>query len=169
MLAPLCRNTRLTPLSARKEVRQFGFDISEHVAEHGVGYSVGDSLGVFVTNAQESVTAWLAATGLSGNEVIEVDGADTDLRSALTSSYDICRITPNLLGFVAENCREARQLRKRRDSLDGWLEGRNGLDIVEEFALRADPVQWQDALVRLTPRQYSISSSPLVSPQREYI
>lgn len=169
VLAPLCRNTRLTPLSARKEVRQFGFDISEHVAEHGVGYSVGDSLGVFVTNAQESVTAWLAATGLSGNEVIEVDGADTDLRSALTSSYDICRITPNLLGFVAENCREARQLRKRRDSLDGWLEGRNGLDIVEEFALRADPVQWQDALVRLTPRQYSISSSPLVSPNEIHL
>ncbi|WP_395311811.1 bifunctional nitrate reductase/sulfite reductase flavoprotein subunit alpha [Mycobacterium sp. AMU20-3851] len=164
VLAPVCRNTRLTPLSARKEVRQFGFDVSEHVAEHGECYSVGDSLGVFVTNAQETVTAWLGATGLAGTEIIEVDGVETDLRSALTSSYDICRITPNLLSFVGEHCREAKRLRKRGDKLDRWLDGRNGLDIVEEFAVRADPVEWQDALVRLTPRQYSISSSPLVSP-----
>ncbi|KAA0112710.1 bifunctional nitrate reductase/sulfite reductase flavoprotein subunit alpha [Mycolicibacterium sp. P9-22] len=161
--APLCRNTRLTPLLAAKEVRQFGFDISEHVAEHGAGYAVGDSLGVFVTNSDESVSAWLAATGLSGDEVIEVDGADTDLRSALTSSYDICRITPNLLSFVAERSRDAKKLRKSGDKT-AWLAGRNGLDIVEEFALHADALEWQDALVRLTPRQYSISSSPLVSP-----
>ncbi len=161
--APLCRNTRLTPLSAAKEVRQFGFDISEHVAEHGAGYAVGDSLGVFVTNSEESVSVWLAATGLSGNEIIEVDGADTDLRSALTFSYDICRVTPNLLSFVAERSRDAKKLRKSGDTT-AWLAGRNGLDIVEEFALRADALEWQDALVRLTPRQYSISSSPLVSP-----
>lgn len=161
--APLCRNTRLTPLSAAKEVRQFGFDISEHVAEHGAGYAVGDSLGVFVTNSEESVSVWLAATGLSGNEIIEVDGADTDLRSALTFSYDICRVTPNLLSFVAERSRDAKKLRKSGDTT-AWLAGRNGLDIVEEFALHADALEWQDALVRLTPRQYSISSSPLVSP-----
>jgi sulfite reductase alpha subunit-like flavoprotein len=33
------------------------------------------------------------------------------------------------------------------------------VDILEEFTVRADPHEWQDALVRLTPRQYSISSS----------
>ncbi|MGK2904201.1 MAG: molybdopterin-dependent oxidoreductase [Mycobacterium sp.] len=160
VLAPLSRNTRLTPQSARKEVRHFGFDISEYVAEYGAGYAAGDSLGVFVTNSDESVSAWLAATGLAGDEIIEVDGTDTDLRSALTSSYDICRVTPNLLGFIADRCPDAKMLRTPREKLDG----RNGLDIVEEFAVRADPVDWQDALVRLTPRQYSISSSPLVSP-----
>ncbi len=95
LLAPLSRNIRLTPPeSARKEVRQFGFDISEHVAEHGTSYAAGDSLGVFVTNSDEAVASWLACTGLTGSEIVEVDGTDTDLRSALTSSYDICRITP---------------------------------------------------------------------------
>ena len=34
----------------------------------------------------------------------------------------------------------------------------------QEFAVDAEPEQWQDVLVRLTPRNYSISSSPLVSP-----
>ena len=35
---------------------------------------------------------------------------------------------------------------------------------MQEFAVRAEPEQWQEVLVRLTPRNYSISSSPLVSP-----
>jgi sulfite reductase alpha subunit-like flavoprotein len=165
LLAPLSRNIRLTPETAQKEVRQFGFDISEHVAEHGVSYAAGDSLGVFVTNSDAAVAAWLACTGLTGNEIIEVDGAETDLRSALTSCYDICRITPNLLRFVADHRpKAAKRLRGPKDQLDTWLDGRNGLDIVEEFGVRAAPEEWQDALVRLTPRQYSISSSPLVSP-----
>lgn len=165
LLAPLSRNIRLTPESAQKEVRQFGFDISEHVAEHGASYAAGDSLGVFVTNSDDAVATWLACTGLTGHEIIEVDGADTDLRSALTSSYDICRITPNLLRFVADHRpKAAKRLRGPRAELDSWLDGRNALDIIEEFEVRAAPEEWQDALVRLTPRQYSISSSPLVSP-----
>ncbi len=164
-LAPLSRNIRLTPESAQKEVRQFGFDISEHVAEHGTSYAAGDSLGVFVANSDEAVAAWLAGTGLTGHEVVEVDGVDTDLRSALTSSYDICRITPNLLRFISEQLpKAAKRLRGPKDELDKWLVGRNGLDIVEEFGVRAEAQEWQDALVRLTPRQYSICSSPLVSP-----
>jgi sulfite reductase (NADPH) flavoprotein alpha-component len=55
-------------------------------------------------------------------------------------------------------------LRAPSDRLDKWLVGRNGLDVVEEFRVRAEPAQWQEVLVRLTPRNYSISSSPLVSP-----
>ena len=169
LLAPLSRNIRLTPESAAKEVRQFAFDISEHSAEHGASYAAGDSLGVFVTNSDASVAAWLSATGLSGTEVVEVDGAETDLREALTSSYDICRVTPNLLNFVAERCADAKSLRRAREKLDGWLADRNALDVLEEFAVRADPADWLEALVRLTPRQYSISSSPLVSPHEIHL
>ena len=55
-------------------------------------------------------------------------------------------------------------LRAPTNKLNRWLAGRNGLDIVEEFNVRAEPSQWQQVLVRLTPRNYSISSSPLVSP-----
>jgi sulfite reductase (NADPH) flavoprotein alpha-component len=38
------------------------------------------------------------------------------------------------------------------------LVNRNGLDIVREFPVRAAPEQWQEVLVRLTPRQFSIST-----------
>ena len=65
MLAPLARNTVLTGAASAKEVRQFGFDISEH----DVAYSVGDSLGVFARNDPATVDAWLDATGLRGETV----------------------------------------------------------------------------------------------------
>ncbi|MCG5431573.1 bifunctional nitrate reductase/sulfite reductase flavoprotein subunit alpha [Mycobacterium sp. MYCO198283] len=161
--APLCRNVLLTPPTAAKEVRQFGFDISEH----DVSYAVGDSLGVHAVNSDFAADAWLAATGLRGEEPVEVDGAERTLRDALIGDYDICRVTPDLLRFVAELCPDrtaTKVLLGPRKKLDAWLVGRNGIDVVREFPVCADVEQWQDVLVRLTPRQFSISSSPLVSP-----
>jgi NADPH-dependent sulfite reductase flavoprotein alpha-component len=163
ILAPLSRNTALTAPTSQKEVRQIGFDLSEYNAT----YAAGDSLGVYSTNNPATVDAWLAATGLRGDTSVEVDGNEQSLRDALIVSYDICRVTPNLLRFVAESCSDktaAKALLAPRDKLDKWLVNRNGLDIVQEFAVRAEPEQWQEVLVRLTPRNYSISSSPLVSP-----
>jgi sulfite reductase (NADPH) flavoprotein alpha-component len=163
LLAPLSRNVVLTAPMSRKEVRQFGFDISEYA----VSYAVGDSLGVYATNNRATVDAWLAATGMRGDASVEVDGNEHSLRDALVVSYGICRVTPNLLRFVAESSRDkaaAKALTAPKDRLDKWLVNRNGLDIVREFAVRAEPEQWQEVLVRLTPRNYSISSSPLISP-----
>ncbi|WP_396935583.1 molybdopterin-dependent oxidoreductase, partial [Mycolicibacterium sp.] len=163
ILARLARNEILTAPAAAKEVRQFGFDISDYDVE----YAAGDSLGVYSSNDPAVVDAWLAATALSPDAVVEVDGTEQSLRDALISSYDICRVTPNLLRFVAESASDrsaARMLGSAGQRRDTWLRNRNGLDLVTEFAVRAEPERWQEVLVRLTPRNYSISSSPLVSP-----
>ena len=160
VLAPLARNTVLTGAASAKEVRQFGFDISEH----DVAYSAGDSLGVFAHNDPAIVDAWLDATGLRGETVVEVDGDEQPLRDALISCYDILKVTPNVVRFVAEHSRDASPLRASSDKLQRWLEHNDGIDLVTKFAVHADPVEWLQVLVRLTPRNYSISSSPLVSP-----
>ena len=161
--APLCRNVRLTPAGSAKEVRQFGFDISAH----DVTYAAGDSLGVYVTNSDFVVENWLRAADLTGAESVEVDGVELSMREAVSAHFDVCKVTPNLVRFVAEHSAPdstLEQLRGDRDALHAWLGDRNGLDLVGQFAVRADPQEWEDVLVRLTPRQYSISSSPLVSP-----
>ncbi|KUI42991.1 molybdopterin oxidoreductase [Mycobacterium sp. GA-1199] len=160
LIVPLSRNMVLNGPASRKEVRQFGFDISEH----DVTYAAGDSLGVCATNDPAMVDAWLAATGMPAQHTVEVDGAEQPLRDALISHFDFCRVTPDLVRFIAEHSRGAKPLRAPKAKLDKWLIGRNGLDLVQEFVVHADPDEWREVLVRLTPRSYSISSSPLVSP-----
>jgi sulfite reductase (NADPH) flavoprotein alpha-component len=157
---PLCRNVRLTPVGAAKDVRQFGVDISGH----DVDYAVGDSLGVIVANSDIVVEQWLSATRFAGSETVVVDGVAMSLRDAVTRHYDVCKVTGDLVTFVAGHSPSFARLRRDRTALDRWLVNRNGLDLVTAFTVRADLQEWQDVLVRLTPRQYSISSSPLVSP-----
>ncbi|MGV0653931.1 molybdopterin-dependent oxidoreductase [Mycolicibacterium thermoresistibile] len=160
--AKMSVNRRLTPPAAAREVRQFGFDIAEHAVE----YDVGDALGVIPVNSPVDVENWLWATGLSGARLIEVDGAECTLREALETRYDICALTPNLLTFLADAAADRAIARRLRAAIreSGRRRGRNGIDVIREVGVRADVRQWQDALVRLTPRFYSISSSPLVSP-----
>jgi sulfite reductase alpha subunit-like flavoprotein len=104
-------------------------------------------VGVCATNSEQMVTKWLTATGLSTDDAIEVDGTEMRLGDALTSHYDICRITPNLLDFVTEASNAAgslRTLRRNRSELDKWLRGRNGVDVVTEFCVGAEVEQWRD-------------------------
>ena len=86
------------------------------------------------------VDAWLDATGLRGDTLVEVDGDEQTLRDALISCYDFSGHAERVR-FIAEHSREASALRGSSDKLK-WLVGRNGLDLVHEFVVHADPDQW---------------------------
>ncbi|MGW4351231.1 molybdopterin-dependent oxidoreductase [Nocardia sp. NPDC004582] len=160
----LVRNELLSRDGSGKEVRQFGFDLSDPE----ITYEVGDSLGVRPANCESLVREWLAATGLEGHRLIEVDNGELPLAEALRTHYDITRVSTDLLSFVAErnaNPRLAKLLRRdNRNELDGYLWDRQAVDVLRDFPVRADLVEWLGTLKKLQPRQYSISSSPLVSP-----
>ncbi|UGT64623.1 bifunctional nitrate reductase/sulfite reductase flavoprotein subunit alpha [Nocardia asteroides] len=162
--APLVRNEVLSAGSA-KEVRRFGFDLRDL----DVRYEAGDALGIWPRNGDALVAEWLAATGLDGARPVEVDGADLPLAEALATRYDITRVSNDLLTFVAEHHPGNNQLAKllRRDNrneLDSYLWDKQAVDVLRDFPVRADLVEWLGALKKLQPRQYSISSSPRVSP-----
>lgn len=162
--APLVRNEALTLDGSSKEVRQFGFDLRGLDAD----YEVGDSLGVWPTNDAALVNEWLTTTGLDGRRIIEVDDRELSLAEALRTHYDISKVSNDLLAFVAErnsNTRLAKLLRRdNRNELDNYLWDRQAVDVLRDFPVRADLVDWLGTLKKLQPRQYSISSSPLVSP-----
>ncbi|MFI1919036.1 molybdopterin-dependent oxidoreductase [Nocardia sp. NPDC020380] len=163
--ATLVRNELLSRAGTGKEVRQFGFDLSGSAAV----YEVGDSLGIRPANCDALVTEWLAVTGLEGSRIVEVDGREFTLAEALRTQYDITKVSGDLLAFAAErntNQRLAKLLRRdNRNELDSYLWDRQAVDVLRDFPVRADLVEWQGALKKLQPRQYSISSSPLVSPR----
>ncbi len=165
ILAALSHNEILSAPGSDKEVRRIEFDLTGH----DVDYSVGDALGIYPTNRDEDVRRWLAATGFDAEMPIAIDGGELPLATALASHYDICRVTDDLLRFIADRRGDKRVVKLLRGpdtaARELWLQGRNALDVLHEFPIRADIDEWQQVLIRLTPRQYSISSSPLVSPK----
>ncbi|WP_345493524.1 bifunctional nitrate reductase/sulfite reductase flavoprotein subunit alpha [Nocardia callitridis] len=162
--APLLRNEALSHPDSAKEVRRVGFDLRDL----GAHYEAGDALGVWPSNDPALIDQWLAVTGLDGRMSIELDGRELPLTEALRTGYDITKVNPALLGFLAErnpDVRLAKLLRRdNRHELDSYLWDRTAADVLADFPVRAGLVDWLDVLKRLQPRQYSISSSPLVDP-----
>ncbi|MFI7135563.1 molybdopterin-dependent oxidoreductase [Nonomuraea sp. NPDC050153] len=164
--ATLTGNRLLSLPGSAKEVRQFTFETGGELT-----YQAGDALGVLPANSLDLVMEWLAGTGLSPADTVELPGLGTlRLREALHRHLDITKITPGLLRFVAERTHDrdlARLLRPgNKGELDKWVWGRQAVDVLAELPVRATAQEWADVLKRLQPRLYSISSSPLTSPDQ---
>ena len=84
--AVLKSNLRLTGDDSAKETRHF-----EIVLEgSGLDYEVGDALGVVPSNCPDIVAEILTATGLAGDEPVQLkDGSTTALRQALVNRLDL--------------------------------------------------------------------------------
>ncbi|MEU7719511.1 bifunctional nitrate reductase/sulfite reductase flavoprotein subunit alpha [Streptomyces tibetensis] len=166
--ARLVGNRLLSRAGAGKEVRRFTFDTSGT----DLAYEAGDALGVRPVNAPSLVEEWLAVTGVDAGAAVTVDGVgEVPFGEALHRHLDITRITPDLLRFVSERARDKHELRRllRPDNKDGlaqWSWGRQAVDVLAEYAVRASAEEWAGVLRRLQPRLYSISSSPLADPHR---
>lgn len=162
--ATLVTNRLLSGTGSAKEVRQFGFDLSQA----GVSYEAGDSLGVAPTNAAPLIAEWLDVTGLAPRTVITLDGDERYLDDALATRLDITKVTTDLLGFIAaRNSDSALATLLRRENkakLEQHLWSMQSVDLLREFPVTASADEWVAVLKRLQPRQYSISSSPKTSP-----
>ncbi|MFF1838731.1 molybdopterin-dependent oxidoreductase [Streptomyces sp. NPDC058231] len=168
-VARLTGNRLLSLPGAGKEVRRFTFDSRD--SETPLVYEAGDALGVHPLNRPELVVEWLAVTGLEADTAVKVPGVgDVPLGVSLHQHLDITRLTPALLGFITERTGD-RDLKKllrpdNKGELAQWSWGRQAVDVIAEYAVRADAQDWTDVLKRLQPRLYSISSSPLTDPQQ---
>ncbi|MER6083359.1 bifunctional nitrate reductase/sulfite reductase flavoprotein subunit alpha [Streptomyces sp. NPDC001833] len=168
--ARLVGNRLLSLPGAGKEVRRFTFDTRD--SETPLVYEAGDALGVRPLNSRELVAEWLDVTGLDAATGVDVGGVgEVPLAEAFARHLDITRVTPDLLRFAAERTRDPRELRKllrpdNKDELAKWSWGRQAVDVVAEFGIRADAREWAGVLGRLQPRLYSISSSPLTDPHQ---
>ncbi|MFB7506964.1 molybdopterin dinucleotide binding domain-containing protein, partial [Streptomyces broussonetiae] len=166
--ARLTGNRLLSRPGAGKEVRRFTFDSRD--GQTPLVYEVGDALAVHPVNRPELVTEWLAVTGADADATVRMRSAEeVPFAEALLRHLDITRVTPDLLRFAADRTRDPRELRKllrpdNKGELAQWSWGRQAVDVVAEFGIRAGAQEWVEVLGRLQPRLYSISSSPLTDP-----
>jgi sulfite reductase (NADPH) flavoprotein alpha-component len=161
-------NQRLNAEGAEKEIRQFGFDLTDS----GFQYEAGDALGVWPTNCRELVGEMLRALKLSASTLVSVkEYGEVTLGDALLHHYEIARITPDLLKFVQKHSASPTLalLMEDEQRLKDWLWGKQIIDLLLSFPIKVDANDWLAALKRLQPRLYSISSSPKVHPNQVHL
>ena len=164
--ARLVGNRLLSLPGSAKEVREIVLDVAD--SPRAVTYRAGDALAVRPTNATALVDEWFAVTGWDPEQLVAVDGRAVALRAALTDELDITRVSRDLLAVVAEHggSPELRRMLRPDGGTDlaRWTWCRQAVDVVAELAPDVPATALVGALRRLAPRQYSISSSPRVTP-----
>lgn len=167
--ARLTDNRLLSGPDSGKEVRTFTLDTRE--AGTPLTYEAGDALGVLPLHRPEVVAEWLAVTGADPAAAVEVTGVGTvPLATALERHLDPTRITTGLLRLIADRTGDRLVTRLLSPEAKGertrWAWGRQALDVLAAYPVRASAAEWAAVLPRLRPRLYSIASSPLQDPCR---
>lgn len=172
---PEVRFSRENPLKARLlERRRLTADTSTkatlHLAfstENGqLKYEAGDAFGVVPTNDPNLVAEILQQLRFNGNEEVPQAGTGpTTLHNALLHNAQITRISRKIIQEYARrgNCLPLLDLLKpeRQLELERYVSERGLVDLFAEFpGIVDDPAELVRMLPRLTPRLYSISSSP---------
>ena len=114
-----------------------------------MGYSVGDSLGVWPINDATLVSEILKASGFSGKETVELKTGPCKLRSALLTKLDIVTAIPLTLETWQTELPFA----------DAHI-----FDLIKKGITDFTPQKLVDGLRPLQPRLYSIASSPKKHP-----
>ncbi|KXP00726.1 bifunctional nitrate reductase/sulfite reductase flavoprotein subunit alpha [Tsukamurella pseudospumae] len=146
----LRESAALSGRGSAKDVRRFTFALPEGT----LSYRAGDALGVWPVNSGAVVEEFCARTGVDP----ETDGL---------ARRNLTQITPDVLRFVADNSPRAEDLRAIIDEprhFADWAWGRQLADLLTAHPVEVDPTRWLELLRPLTPRLYSISSSPREDP-----
>jgi len=153
---------RLTGATSIKDVRHVEIDLGNS----GIRYQPGDTLGIWVQNQPDLITRILALCGLSANTEVTVDDAAMSLFDALSRHYELTQVHPGFIKRYAtlQESGELQALTADPASLRTYLANRQIIEVLRQFPQTLHASQLLECLRRMTPRQYSIASSPLVSP-----
>ncbi len=167
--ARVLAKTLLNRPGSAKEVRHYEFSLEGS----GLAYEVGDALGVVPENCPVLVEQLLSVAGCSGNELLSYSGKQVNLHELLLKHLDIVRPSSELLALVAQRA-PAGELASlvapdRAADLKKWLFGRDVVDVLQQFASAVAPEEWAPSLRKLSPRLYSISSSPKAHPGQVHL
>ena len=162
--ARLLKNVLLNKPGSVKEVRHYELSLEGS----GLTYEAGDALGVVPVNCPALVDEMLAVLGCAGTEMVSVDDTGMSLREALTRHLDMCKPSQELLAAVAKHAPDSEIASllapERREELKKWLWGRDVQDVLRLAGKSLSPAELAPLLRKLSPRLYSISSSPKAHP-----
>ena len=158
--ATVLANQRIVARDSERDVRHVELSLEGS----GLHYQPGDALGVWPRNPSALVAQWLDALQLDGEREIAHQGRTLSLARWLGAEREITRLSRPFVKALAEAGKHAGLLDLLRSDqaaeLAALLTRDQPIDLLRRY-----PVQWQPeallaALRPLTPRLYSIASSP---------
>jgi sulfite reductase (NADPH) flavoprotein alpha-component len=188
--ARVVTKTQLTvasTLSACQRTDKAVIRVEFDIANSGIIYKAGDALGVIPRNNPESVEKILLALAANGDELVSLGGAGdissavsrvpVQLMQALTDMLDLKTVRAELLQALvsATSDQSERDFAAKLVDATGHLTGfgksytetKEVVDVLSDFVgARLSPAEVARLLRPLTARYYSISSTPVVSPDR---
>jgi len=162
LLASVIDKRLLTLAQSTKSTLHVAFSIEGT----GLRYEAGDACGVIPTNDLNLVAEILQKLRFNGNErVTSVKAGTTTLYDALAHERQITRLNRKMVqGYAARgSCAPLLGLlqAEHQASLDAYIYDRGLIDLLIEYpGVFDDPNELVALLPKLTPRLYSISSSP---------
>ena len=176
--ARITENRLLSKPGSAKETRHFVVDL----ADSGLTYKVGDSLGVFAVNRDSEVAEILKRLGATGDEPVSPAmlklPAPISLREALTTRLALAGPSRKIVETLAAKATDAAEkarlaallVPEAKEVLAAFLDEREFADLLAEFpSAKLTPQELVDHLRKLMPRLYSIASSPKVYPREIHL
>ncbi len=156
--AELLTNQKITGRDSDKDVRHIEIDLEGS----GLSYQAGDALGVWYQNSPELSEAIIARVGLNNDDQCDLDGTTLTLKEALISHFEITGSNPQFITKFAElsGSKKLLKLVDDREKLRAYSGKTQILDVLAEKKTQLTVTQLFSLLRRLTPRLYSIASSP---------
>lgn len=162
-------NQKITGAGSSKDVRHIELSLEGS----GIRYEPGDSLAVMAKNPPQLVDELLNVLDLDPELRVDVSGDTMSLLEALSSNLEITALNLVFLRTWAE-LSASEQLRRLLEDeqnavLSEFLDDHQIIDIVRLFPADIDEQGFVDTLRKLSPRSYSISSSPNANPDEVHI
>jgi sulfite reductase (NADPH) flavoprotein alpha-component len=158
--AAVLENQRIVSRDSERDVRHVELSLEGS----GLRYEAGDAVGVWPRNPPALVDQWLATLRLGGSVEVEHGGKRLPLVRWLGEEREITRLTRPLVAAQAAASKHAGLRRllepEQRAEFAALLEGHQPIDLLREFPAVWDAAELVAALRPLTPRLYSIASSP---------
>lgn len=156
---------KITGRSSSRDVRHVELDFEGS----GLKYLPGDSLGVMPQNPPLLVERMLAAIGHDGSATVRVDDETLNLTDALQHRKEITVLSRRALDAVSVLHPALAKTLSDRELLGEFLKTRQLIDLVSDFPRSWDAQAFVDVLRNLTPRLYSIASSPDANPGEAHL
>lgn len=156
--AEVMTRQKLNGRGSQKEV----LHIELSLEDSGLHYQPGDAVGVYPQNAPYLVAELIDLMGFDHDEQVELDDDTYKLSEVLLHYREITVLTrPFLEKWAALSQSESlQQLLEDKNAVNEWLQGRDLIDLQQQYPLNSvDANEFVGLLRKLPPRLYSIASS----------